>query len=71
MIKTMAVILGLEILMVCVVTLISFYKERRDEQKKNVRYYDVYRTNRNDRVTYSDLTKKVELYELVKGKRYD
>ncbi|MBS5114151.1 MAG: hypothetical protein KHY88_00365 [Erysipelotrichaceae bacterium] len=22
-------------------------------------------------VTYSDLTKKVELYELVKGKRYD
>ena len=49
MIKTMAVILGLEILMFCVVTLISFYKERRDGQKKNVRYYDVYRTNRNDR----------------------
>lgn len=49
MIKTMIIILGLETLMFCVVTLIGFYKERRDEQKKSIRYYDVYRTNRNDR----------------------
>lgn len=48
MIKTMIIILGLETLMFCVVTLISFHKERRDEQKKSIRYYDVYRINRDD-----------------------